>query len=250
MFSWLVAQARFLPRPILLRLWDHVMTRVPADQPVRADRSPGGGWPTCSHCSTVLTLKLADVPEPDAGGNVLIDVHAAGVNFPDLLMTKGEYQVKLPPPFIPGNELARLVRSARDGSPFTAIVGFPMIGAYAETVAVPAAYAAPLPEELDFAEGAALVCNYQTVHFALHRRACLAEGETVMVLAAAGGVGTAAIPACTPPPVPPACNRRTQSDPSSRRAGANTTTAGQRLHSTTARTVISGPLTTTERFAC
>lgn len=141
-------------------------------------------------------VKLVDVPEPEANGNVLIDVYAAGVNFPDLLITRGEYQVKMQPPFIPGNEVAGVVRSAPEGSPLSVgdrVVGAGMIGGYAETVAVLPAAVAPLPDGLDFAEGAALVCNYHTAHFGLHRRGRLAEGETVVVLGAAGGVGTAAI---------------------------------------------------------
>lgn len=141
-------------------------------------------------------IRLAEVPEPEAGDGLLVEVHAAGVTFPDLLLSRGLYQYKPDPPFVPGNEIAGVVRAAPAGSGFEPgdrVVGATMIGGFAETAALPVALAAPMPEGLDFAEGAALVCNYHTAHFALHRRARLVAGETVVVLGAAGGVGTASI---------------------------------------------------------
>jgi NADPH:quinone reductase len=141
-------------------------------------------------------MRLVDVPEPESGDDLLIEVHAAGVTFPDLLLSRGEYQYKPDPPFTPGNEVAGVVTAAPSTSalrPGDRVVAAPMIGGFAETVAVPVPLSAPLPAGLDFAEGAALVCNYHTAHFALHRRARLVPGETVVVLGAAGGVGTASI---------------------------------------------------------
>ncbi len=141
-------------------------------------------------------VRLTDVPGPEAGDNVLIDVHAAGVTFPDLLLTRGEYQYKPDPPFTPGTEVAGVVAAAPAGSAFKpgdAVVAATLMGGFAEQVAVPAVLVAPLPADLDFAAGAALVMNYHTAHFALHRRGRLLPGETVAVLGAAGGVGTASI---------------------------------------------------------
>jgi NADPH:quinone reductase len=141
-------------------------------------------------------MRLADVPAPEAGGNVLIDVQAAGVTFPDLLLSRGEYQYRPDPPFTPGTEVAGVVAAVPDGSAFKPgdkVVAATLMGGFAEQVAVPAALVAPLPAELDFAAGAALVMNYHTAHFALHRRGRLLPGETVAVLGAAGGVGTASI---------------------------------------------------------
>jgi NADPH2:quinone reductase len=141
-------------------------------------------------------IRLTDVPAPEAGDNVLIDVHAAGVTFPDLLLSRGEYQYKPDPPFTPGTEVAGVVAAAPAGSVFKPgdeVVAATLLGGFAEQVAVPAPLVAPLPADLDFAAGAALVMNYHTAHFALHRRARLVPGETVAVLGAAGGVGTASI---------------------------------------------------------
>lgn len=141
-------------------------------------------------------MRLAEVPDPEAGDGLLVEVHAAGVTFPDLLLSRGLYQYKPDPPFVPGNEIAGVVRAAPAGSGFEPgdrVVGAAMIGGFADTAAVPVALAAPMPEGLDFAEAAALVCNYHTTHFALHRRARLVAGETAVVLGAAGGIGTASI---------------------------------------------------------
>jgi NADPH2:quinone reductase len=130
------------------------------------------------------------------GGNVVIDVRAAGVCFPDLLLSKGEYQLKLPPPFVPGMEAAGVVRSAPTGSGFKVgerVSTFGILGAYAEQVAVPAANVMRSPAELNDAEAVSLLVNYNTMYFALARRAAMRPGDTVLVLGAAGGVGTAAI---------------------------------------------------------
>jgi len=147
-------------------------------------------------------LKLVDVPEPEAttmltpGSGVLVDVHAAGVSFPEVLQTRGEYQLKPPLPFIPGSEVGGVVRSAPDGaavSPGDRVAAFCGLGGFAEVVAAPEYFCFALPDELDFAQGASLVLNYHTAFFALRTRGRLAEGETVLVQGAAGGVGTATL---------------------------------------------------------
>ncbi|MEE6179000.1 NADPH:quinone oxidoreductase family protein [Mycobacterium sp. 050134] len=130
------------------------------------------------------------------GNNVVIDVRAAGVCFPDLLLSKGEYQLKLPPPFVPGMEAAGVVLSAPPGSGFKEgerVSAFGILGAYAEQVAVPVPNVIRSPAELDDAEAVSLLVNYNTMYFALARRAAMRTGDTVLVLGAAGGVGTAAI---------------------------------------------------------
>jgi len=141
--------------------------------------------------------KVVDVDEPTAqGGNLLVDVHAAGVCFPDLLQTRGEYQIKPEPPFTLGSELAGVVREAPDGSGFAAgdrVAGFVVGGAFAEVAQAMPFLTFKLPDGLDFAQGAGYVLNYHTAHFALSRRAELMEGETLLVHGAGGGTGTAAI---------------------------------------------------------
>ncbi|MFI7585678.1 NADPH:quinone oxidoreductase family protein [Spongisporangium articulatum] len=137
------------------------------------------------------------VPEP---AQVLIEVRAAGVAFPDVLLTRGEYQYKPPLPFVPGAEVAGVVVSAPAGSQFSPgqrVAAFPMFGGFAERVACVPELVFPLPDQVSFAEGAALPLNYLTVQFALVRRARLAAGQTVLVHGAAGGIGTAAIQLAT-----------------------------------------------------
>jgi NADPH2:quinone reductase len=147
-------------------------------------------------------LREADVPEPEAshmltpGSGVLVDVAAAGVSFPEVLQTRGEYQVKPPLPFVPGSEVAGTVRSAPDGSalePGQRVAAFPMLGGFAEVAVAPEFLTFPLPDELDDRQGAALILNYHTAWFALVLRGRLKAGETVLVQGAAGGVGTASI---------------------------------------------------------
>src|SRR6476619_6664811 len=147
-------------------------------------------------------LELVDIPEPEPthmltpGSGVIVDVHAAGVSFPEVLQTRGEYQLKPPLPFVPGSEVGGVVRSAPDGaavSPGDRVAAFCGLGGFAEVVAAPEFFCCALPDELDFAQGASLVLNYHTAFFALRTRGRLAEGETVLVQGAAGGVGTATL---------------------------------------------------------
>lgn len=138
-----------------------------------------------------------DVEDPAEGpDSVIVEVRAAGVCFPDLLLTKGEYQLKLEPPFVPGLEAAGVVRWAPQGSGFAPgerVSAFGVLGGYAEQIAVPVANVMRSPVELDDAEAVSLLVNYNTMYFALTRRAAMQPGESVLVLGGAGGVGTAAI---------------------------------------------------------
>ncbi|HLY36147.1 MAG TPA: NADPH:quinone oxidoreductase family protein, partial [Candidatus Limnocylindria bacterium] len=147
-------------------------------------------------------LAMTDLPEPEPshmmtpGRGVLVDVRAAGVAFPEVLQTRGEYQVKPPLPFVPGSEVGGVVRSASEGSPLRPgdrVAAFCMLGGFAEVAVAPEHMCFPLPDELDFAQGAALILNYHTAYFSLRLRGRLQAGETVLVHGAAGGVGTASL---------------------------------------------------------
>ena len=141
-------------------------------------------------------LVYTDVDNVASDSAVIVDVGAAGVSFPDLLLIKGEYQLKLNPPFVPGTEIAGVVRSAPADSGFAAgqrVSALSMLGGWAETVAVSPDAVVPTPDDVDDASATALLGNYYTMYFALERRAALRAGETVLVLGSAGGVGTAAI---------------------------------------------------------
>jgi NADPH:quinone reductase len=138
-------------------------------------------------------VALEEIPEPD--GELVVAVRAAGVSFPDLLMSRGEYQVRQPPPFTLGWEAAGDVLRAPPGSPFQPgdRVTSLTFGAHAEQVAALPETTFPLPAALSYEEGAALPLNYLTVGAARERRGRLRAGETVLIHGAAGGVGTATI---------------------------------------------------------
>lgn len=141
-------------------------------------------------------MSLQEAAEPESRGTVVIDVRASGVCFPDLLVTYGKYQMRPKLPFVPGSEVAGVVVSAPEDSdlkPGDRVLADSLIGGFAERVAVSPSQALKIPDELDFAEAASMTINYQTMEFALERRAGLRSGETVVVLGAGGGVGTAAI---------------------------------------------------------
>ena len=140
-------------------------------------------------------LKLVDIPEPDGEG-VVVEVHAAGVSFPEVLQTRGAYQIKPDLPFVPGSEVAGIVRSAPDGAavrPGDRVAAFSMLGGFAELTVAQPHFTFKLSDRLDFAQGAALILNYHTAYFALKLRGRLIQGETVLIHGAAGGVGTASI---------------------------------------------------------
>ena len=139
-------------------------------------------------------LEVRDVPEPTPQEHdVLVEVHAVGVSFPDLLLSRGEYQLKPEPPFTLGVDFAGTVVSGPGFEPGQRVAGVGGYGGAAELVATPAMFTFPLPDGLSFDEGAALPMNYLTAQFALAERGQLGAGETVLVHGAAGGVGTATI---------------------------------------------------------
>jgi NADPH:quinone reductase len=152
--------------------------------------------------ATALTL-TDDVPEPPRehpltpGAGVIVDVKAAGVSFPELLQTRGEYQMKPDLPFVPGSEVGGIVSEVHGEDahvqPGDRVAAFCMLGAWAERTVAPTYFTFKIPDDWDYAQGAALILNYHTAYFALIGRGRLAEGETVVVHGAAGGVGTASI---------------------------------------------------------
>lgn len=147
-------------------------------------------------------LAPAELPDPEPshpatpGSGVVVEVKAAGVSFPEVLQTRGEYQIKPPLPFVPGAEVAGVVRQVSDGAavqPGDRVAAFCMLGGFAEVAVAPVHLCFPLPEALDFAQGAGLVLNYHTAYFSLKLRGRLQEGDWVLVQGAAGGVGTAVL---------------------------------------------------------
>jgi len=144
------------------------------------------------------TLVIDELPDPVPGpGQVALDVMAAGVNFPDVLIIQGKYQFKPELPFTPGNELSGVVRSVGEGvTAYKAgdkVIAFTSQGAFAQQIVVPVQALMPMPPGMDFDTAAAITLTYGTSHHAVVDRAALKEGETMLVLGAAGGVGLAAI---------------------------------------------------------
>jgi NADPH2:quinone reductase len=143
-------------------------------------------------------LVLEDLPDPVPGpGQVVVDVKAAGVNFPDVLTVQGKYQVRPPLPFTPGNEFAGTVRAVGPDvtafAPGQGVIGFTRTGAFAEQALAPASALLPMPPGMNFDIAAAITLTYGTSYHALADRGALQAGETMLVLGAAGGVGLAAI---------------------------------------------------------
>jgi NADPH2:quinone reductase len=152
----------------------------------------------CPELGPLENLVIEDRRPPVPGeGQVVVQVHAAGVNYVDGLMCQGRYQIKPSTPFVPGSELAGEVVSFGAGvtgvSTGDRVVVFSGLGAFAEQVAVPALSVLPMPEGLTYAQAAALIQSYGTALFALTRRTSVAIGEYVLVLGAGGGVGLAVI---------------------------------------------------------
>jgi NADPH2:quinone reductase len=144
------------------------------------------------------SLVVEELPDVAPGpGQVAIDVQAAGVNFPDVLIIQNKYQAKPQLPFTPGSELAGVVRSVGEGVTHLKagdkVLAFVSQGAFAQQIAVPAAMTMPMPPGLDFDTAASVTLTYGTSHHAVVDRAQLKTGETMLVLGAAGGVGLAAI---------------------------------------------------------
>jgi NADPH2:quinone reductase len=144
------------------------------------------------------TLRLDEIADPTPGpGELLIAVRAVGVNYPDVLIIQDLYQFKPPRPFAPGGEIAGVVEAVGDGavgwSPGDRVIAVTGWGGMAEKAVVAAARCLPLPPDMPFADGAAILMTYGTSHHALVDRARLQAGETLLVLGAAGGVGLAAV---------------------------------------------------------
>ncbi|MDK1018777.1 MAG: NADPH:quinone oxidoreductase family protein [Actinomycetota bacterium] len=152
----------------------------------------------CTEYGSHDKLVLGDLPDPVPGpGQVLIDVHAASLNFPDLLVIHGLYQYKPEPPFTPGAEAAGVVAAVGDGvnDCFVGqrVTSFGVIGAFAQKRVADRSMVIAIPDEISFATAAAMTMAYGTSYHALVQRGSLTSGETLLVLGAAGGVGSAAI---------------------------------------------------------
>jgi NADPH2:quinone reductase len=144
------------------------------------------------------TLELEELPDPSPGaGEVVITVRACGVNYPDSLIIEDRYQFKPPRPFAPGGEVAGVVESVGAGvsgvKPGDRVIGSLIWGGMAEKVVVSAARCTPMPDNMPFDEASALILTYGTSIHALKDRARLRQGETMLVLGAAGGVGLSAV---------------------------------------------------------
>ncbi len=152
----------------------------------------------CKEYGDYNDLRLEDMDDPTPGpGQVLVDVHAAGLNFPDLLLVQGLYQMKPPTPFVPGAECAGVISALGEGVTRYAIgdkvIAYTMNGAFAEKIVVAQEALARVPEGMGFDVGAGITTTYATSYYALKQRAQLQAGETLLVLGAAGGVGLAAV---------------------------------------------------------
>jgi NADPH:quinone reductase len=152
----------------------------------------------CKEYGPPESLVVEDVPTPSINDHqVLVDVKACGVNFPDLLIIENKYQFKPPLPFSPGGEVSGVVQQV--GAQVTSVkagdrvLGTPGFGGFAEAVALDARNVVPIPDAMSFDEAAAFLFTYGTSHYALKDRAALKPGETLLVLGAAGGVGLAAV---------------------------------------------------------
>ncbi|MBV8250759.1 MAG: NADPH:quinone oxidoreductase family protein [Comamonas sp.] len=152
----------------------------------------------CTTPTGVETLNWTELPTPSPGpGQVLLEVKAASLNFPDLLIVQNKYQIKPPLPFVPGSEYAGVVLAAGEGVKQLQVgqhvACLSGTGGFATHTLAPAALCMPLPAGFPFVDAAAFIMTYATSHHALLDRGQLKAGETVLVLGAAGGVGTAAI---------------------------------------------------------
>ncbi len=151
----------------------------------------------CQQYGPPEDLVLQELPDPKPGpGTLVVRVRAAAVNFPDVLLIDGKYQLKIPPPFTPGSELAGDVIAVGEGAPFAPgdrVVGTSFVGGFAEQALVPAAAVTAIPDGVDYAAAAGFGVTYRTAYHALRSVAQVAQGDWVVVLGAAGGVGLAAV---------------------------------------------------------
>ena len=151
----------------------------------------------CTELGDPELLNVSEVDIPNLGDDeVFVKVEAAGVNFPDALLVQGKYQIVIDPPFIPGNEICGVVESAGSNVSIptgTKVIGLPPIGGFAEYVSINKNLIIPVNSDFDVLSGASLPINYGTSYYALKRRAKAISGETVLILGASGGIGTASI---------------------------------------------------------
>ncbi len=152
----------------------------------------------CHAYGPIETLALEEVPSvPPLAGQVRVKIAAAGVNFPDLLIVQGKYQVKPSMPFTPGAECVGTIVEVGKGVPAARlgerVIALPAWGAFAEEVTLDASRVLPVPAAISDEVAAGLVLTYATSHYALAQRAALRKGETLLVLGASGGVGLAAV---------------------------------------------------------
>jgi NADPH2:quinone reductase len=152
----------------------------------------------CNEYGPADKLVIEERPDPIPGaGEVLVDVKASGINFPDILSIAGTYQTKIPPPFVPGNEAAGIVEAIGDGvrrvKPGDRVIVTPQGGGFAEKCVAAEKLCLPLPAALDFEQGAGFTITYATSYHAFRQSTELQPGETVLVLGAAGGVGSSAV---------------------------------------------------------
>lgn len=143
-----------------------------------------------------LIVEEVDDPQPGAG-EVLLQIRAAALNFPDVLVVRGEYQLRTPPPFIPGGEASGVVTAIGEGvsgfQPGDRVIATLMHGGFAERCAVAQERCMPLPPSMSFEEGAGFTVTYATSYHALRQSTALQAGDTLLVLGAAGGVGSSAV---------------------------------------------------------
>jgi len=151
----------------------------------------------CTKLDEPNLLEIKEVDKPTIGKDeVLIKVEVAGVNFPDALLVQGKYQIVIDPPFIPGNEVCGIVEDKSENVNIpvgTKVIGIPPIGGFAEFVAINKNLVIPVSENFSSLAGASLPINYGTSYYALKRRANAQSGESLLVLGASGGIGTASI---------------------------------------------------------
>ncbi len=151
----------------------------------------------CTELGSVDKLQLTTAPNPKPGpGEVVIDVQVAALNFPDTLIIEGKYQFRPEPPFSPGGEAAGVISAVGEGvdqEVGTPVVAIHTFGSFAEQWLVPATGVLPMPPGLTFERAAGFTLTYGTSYYALKQRAKLQKGETLLVLGAAGGVGSAAV---------------------------------------------------------
>ena len=151
----------------------------------------------CTKIGDPKLLEIKDIETPKPSKNeVLVKVQAAGVNFPDALMVQGKYQIVMDPPFTPGNEVCGYVEETGDNVDLkigTKVIALPPIGGFSEYVSVNKNLVIPVSEKVDSMAGASLPINYGTCYYALKRRANIQKNESLLVLGASGGIGTATI---------------------------------------------------------